>query len=134
MKEEIAMYTLRAYIATLGGGCFLTRKLNTAIGLARAQMHFSLLQGDVASANRCLINEAYNYIHLGFFDKALFIIRKVLKNAKKDEDFELVAIARSARLFCKRVRQAAAQDVGQDETTDELYRVRIFKKGEGKKS
>ena len=77
---------------------------------------------------RCRVNEAYNYVHAGNFGVALSILREVIALGKFDGDTLLLAVARSARLFCKRVRRASEKFElgmeGENVEGDELYRIR----------
>ena len=91
------------------------------------QRRVALLLNDEGLALRCEINEAYSYIHSGYFVNALSIIRRILKTAKQNNDLGLVAVCRSARLFCKRVRKVNIKNdlVKLEDTFDELHRIRI---------
>jgi len=77
---------------------------------------------------RCRVNEAYNHIHYANFSIALTIIRGVIQSGKDRGDHGLLAMARSARLFCKRVRRASVRFKlgveGEDISGDELFRIR----------
>ena len=103
---RIRLISLNAYIATLGGGYFLCRKLETAVALARQQCKVALALGDLTLAGQCNVNEAYNYIFAGKIDEALSIIRSVSSCAKVRDDLILIAVCRAARIFGKRVRKA----------------------------
>jgi len=106
----IQMQSLAAFLATLGGGYFLCRYLGIAVNLARQQRAVALAMGDYESADRCTINEAYNYIYAGFFQKALSILKKVRLIALERRDEVTVKSCDSAKLFCRRVRKVAKCD------------------------
>ena len=91
------------------------------------QRRVALMLNDEGLALRCEINEAYSYIHSGYFEDALAIIRRILRTAKENGDYGLIAVCRSARLFCKRVRKVNVKDdnVKLEDTYDELHRIRI---------
>ena len=103
---RIRLISLNAYIATLGGGYFLCRKLETARILARQQRMVACALGDFTLAGQCTVNEAYNYIFAGKISEALAMINSVSNDAKIRNDMLLLAVCRAARLFAKRVRKA----------------------------
>jgi hypothetical protein len=112
---RIKLQTLNAVVATLGGGYFLCRHLSTAVALARYQRGIALRLNDAHLALHCTVNEAYNYIHAGQFNAALLLIRTVMNQAKRNDDTLLYNVARAARVFAKRVRQANLRE-GTDST------------------
>jgi hypothetical protein len=105
----LQLQSLSAFLATLGGGYFLCRQLATAAVLARRQRQLALLLGDYETADKCTINEAYNYVHAGFFAHALRLIRSVRKSvlARNQEvggPKLILSMCASAKLFCRRVK------------------------------
>ena len=87
----------------MGGGYFLCRYLSTAVACARYQRRVALAMGDIVLADKCTINEAYNYIHFGHILYALKLLRHVLQNNK---DSITISMCKSAILFAKRVYKA----------------------------
>lgn len=122
----IQMITLSAWIATLGGGYFLCRHLETAIHLARQQRAIALWMGDVSTADKCTLNEAFNYIHAGGFIIAMEKIKAVTASCKARNDVLTLNMCWSAKLFLKRVRKASKLE-SDNETNDDYQRIRIFK-------
>jgi len=106
----IQMQSISAFLATLGGGYFLCRYLGIAVNLARQQRAVALAMGDHESADRCSINEAYNYIYAGYFKTALSLLKKVRSSALERHDEVTVKSCDSAKLFCRRVRKVAMCD------------------------
>jgi hypothetical protein len=135
----IKLQTLNAFIATMGGGYFLCRYLNTAIKLARYQRLVALALDDVPLAMKCTINEAYNYIHAGQIDRAKRLIRKTWKQAKERASNEkkeshcnddavmtvagsdsmnvILGMCRSALWFAKGVERAGLKEDTMEEVT-----------------
>lgn len=104
---RIRLTSLNAYVATLGGGYFLCRRLEIAISLAKRQRSIALALNDYTLAGQCSVNEAYNFIFAGKIDHALRLIRTVAEDAKARNDELLPAVCRAAKLFARRVRHAA---------------------------
>lgn len=102
----LRLISLNAYIATLGGGYFLCRKLETAVMLAKQQRRVALALGDFSLAGQCTVNEAYNFIFAGHIEKALCLILTVTSDAKERNDELLLAKCKAARVFARRVRKA----------------------------
>ena len=135
-EHQMIMYqSLAAWFSTLGGGHFFCRHLSTAVGLARLQRRVALLMGDYNMAYKCTINEAYSYIYAGMFEMALKTIDSVGPlNQQVDIhplDSVIVNMCKSARLFCKRVRNASkklASSKTQQEamTFDDYQRIRVI--------
>jgi hypothetical protein len=127
--ELIQAQSLAAYFATLGGGFFLCRHLQTALALAKQQQRMAAFLGDTAMYYRCLINQAYNYIYAGHFGVANKIIRKVQTAAEgmRPGDDVLILMCSSALLFSKRVRKARQTPATEQSlmTKDDLYRIRM---------
>lgn len=129
----LQLQSLSAFLATLGGGYFLCRQLATAAVLARRQRHLALLLGDYETADKCTINEAYNYVHAGYFAHALRLIRFVRKtvlarNKEIGGRKVILSMCASAKLFCRRVKafreQLAPMNVV-SLTSDDYQRIRI---------
>ena len=117
-NKLIRLGSLNAYIATLGGGYFLCRYLETAILLARYQRKVALALNDEHLAGQCTVNEAYNYIFAGEIDIALKLIKTVEKNALVRNDELLESICKAAKQFAKRVRNAGkfVEQIGKGES------------------
>lgn len=129
-----------AWISTLGGGYFLCRHLETAIWLARQQRWLALWMGNTDMADRCTLNEAFNYIHAGQFHTALRMVRRVQQglsptnnNQKKrrretPQTQQTLRMCDAAILFLQRVRRAAKhQNHDTHQTMDDYQRIRIVK-------
>lgn len=123
----LQMQTLSAYYATLGGGYFLCRRLSTAIGLARRQRQVATWMGDTAMADRCTLNESYNYLHAGQFDVAFAMLKALKASARARQDVVLWNMCKSARLLGKRMKRAGKQG-GADWNVDDYQRIRIVGK------
>jgi hypothetical protein len=133
--EFMQAQSLAAYFATLGGGFFLCRHLQTALTLARQQQRMAVFLGDTGMYYRCLINQAYNYIYAGHFKVANTLIKQVRAAAtattSRKRDDVLIQMCASARLFSKRVRKARQTPVTKEQqqqslmTNDDLYRIRM---------
>jgi hypothetical protein len=150
----IKLQTLNAFIATMGGGYFLCRYLNTAVKLARYQRRIALALDDVQLAMKCTINEAYNYIHAGEIGLAKRLIRRTWKQAKERAFQEkinvwnrdssssmdvVLGMCRSALWFAKAVERAglreeeldmtssttSSSEVHRQATRDDFLRIRI---------
>jgi len=125
----IQMQSMIAWISTLGGGYFLCRHLETAVRMARQQRYLALWLGDEKMADRCTLNEAFNYIHAGQFEVALRLIRAVKRSSEQRDDDLTVRMCQSALLFCHRVRTANKHETEHgnrnDTTTDDFQRIRI---------
>jgi len=117
-NKLIRLGSLNAYIATLGGGYFLCRYLETAILLARYQRKVALALNDEHLAGQCTVNEAYNYIFAGEIDIALKLIKTVERNALVRNDELLESICKAAKQFAKRVRNAGkfVEQIGKEES------------------
>mmetsp|Transcript_16881 Transcript_16881/g.23892 ORF Transcript_16881/g.23892 Transcript_16881/m.23892 type:complete len:466 (+) Transcript_16881:182-1579(+) len=115
---QIRLQTLNAYIATLGGGYFLCRYLSTAVNLARYQRCVALALGDHSLADKCTINEAYNYIHAGRIPQAIHLIQNVMSSSKNRNDSLVLSMSRSALWFAKKVEKASLYDHGSNVVRD----------------
>lgn len=128
----ITLQTLSAWIATLGGGYFLCRHLSTAVQLARQQRSLALFMGDYDTADKCTLNEAFNYIHAGMFPLAKILIRQVYHQAsteRRQDAVTLINMAKAAALFLRRVRRTALLErKAKDEVVDDYLRIRIVRK------
>jgi len=136
-EHRMILYqSLAAWFSTLGGGHFFCRHLATAVRLAKWQRHVALLMGDYSMAYKCTINEAYSYIYAGMFRKALKTLDMVaILNKRVDIhplDSVIVNMCHSARLFCKRVRNASLKLEGnrteqEAKTFDDYQRIRVVR-------
>lgn len=123
----LQMQTLSAYYATLGGGYFLCRKLSTAIQLARRQRWVATWMGDYAMADRCTLNESYNYLHAGQFDVAFAMLKTLKVSARVRNDVVLWKMCKSARLLGKRMKRAGKRG-GAESNIDDYQRIRFLDK------
>jgi hypothetical protein len=121
------MVTLNAWISTLGGGYFLCRHLETAVYMARKQRTLAVWMGDASTADKCTLNEAFNFIHTGSFSIAMTMIKAVELSSEARGDTLVINMCSSAKLFLKRVRRAAKFEGESDETKDDYQRIRIVK-------
>lgn len=125
----LQMQTLSAYFATLGGGFFLCRRLSTAIQLARRQRWVATWMGDHAMADRCTLNEAYNYLHAGQFHVAFAMLKALKASARARNDIVLFNMCKSARLLGKRMKRAGKRGANAARNTvDDYQRIRIVGK------
>lgn len=121
--------TLSAWYATLGGGYFLCRQLSTAALLARRQRHVAEWMSDWAMADRCTLNEAYNYLYAGHFEVAFQMLNKLRTSAREREDVVLYNMTKSAYLFGKRMKRAGKRHTtATASTVDDYQRIRIVKR------
>jgi hypothetical protein len=121
----LTLQSLSAWIATLGGGYFLCRHLATAVRMARQQRALALWMCDYDTADRCTLNEAFNYIHSGQFRVARRLIRAVQQSSTQRNDTLTLRMVHSATLFLHRVKQAAKFAREKDDTIDDYQRIRI---------
>jgi len=124
----LQMQTLSAYYATLGGGYFLCRRLSTAIWLARQQRQIATWMGDYAMADRCTLNESYNYLHAGHFDVAFAMLKTLKASARARNDVVLFNMCKSARLLGKRMKRAGKRGTDAESNVDDYQRIRIVGK------
>lgn len=115
----IQAQSVSGYIATLGGGFFLCHHFQTAILLARQQQRMALFLNDESMYYTCFVHQAYSNIYAGKFRTAIKILRQVLQairpSTKAPSSYlVLVKMCLSARLFCKRMRQASQAGVSRN--------------------
>lgn len=121
--------TLAAWYATLGGGYFLCHRLSTAVQLARRQRQVAEWMGDEGMADRCTLNEAYNYLHAGHFRIAFFMLKALQASAQARHDAVLWTMCKSARLFGRRMRRAGKRLTSEASSLDDDYmRIRIVER------
>ena len=121
--------TLAAWYATLGGGYFLCHRLSTAIQLARRQRRVAEWMGDEGMADRCTLNEVYNYLHAGHFRIAFSMLKALQASAQVRQDAVLWAMCKTARLFGRRMRRAGKRLTSQASSVDDDYqRIRIVER------
>jgi predicted small secreted protein len=121
--------TLAAWYATLGGGYFLCHRLSTAIQLARRQRRVAEWMGDEGMADRCTLNEVYNYLHAGHFRIAFSMLKALQASAQVRQDAVLWAMCNTARLFGRRMRRAGKRLTSQASSVDDDYqRIRIVER------
>lgn len=131
----IRAQSVAGLISTLGGGYFMTRRLQTANALAREQQRIAVLLGNKEMYYKCIINQAYNEIYGGRFKLAKFHILQVwmaLANEKHfDEKLVLQNMCKSAMLFRQRVRKSNRQiptDGGKgSRMVDDFSRIRVVR-------
>lgn len=108
--DLIRAQSVAGLISTLGGGYFMTRRLQTANMLAREQQRIALMLGNKEMYYKCTINQAYNEIYAGRFKAARLHILQVWAALAKEKHFDekvvLQNMCKSAMLFRKRVRDA----------------------------
>jgi hypothetical protein len=122
----LTLQSLSAWIATLGGGYFLCRHLKTAVRMARQQRALAIWMFDYDTADRCTLNEAFNYIHAGQFRLARRLIRAVQESSRQRNDTLTLRMVHSARLFLHRVKRSAKFFAREkDDTVDDYQRIRI---------
>ena len=121
----LTLQSLSAWIATLGGGYFLCRHLGTAVVLARKQRSLALWMGDYETADRCTLNEAFNYIHAGMFRIARRMINAVRETTTRRNDTLTLRMVMAATLFLSRVKRAHKFAREKDDTIDDYQRIRI---------
>ena len=106
--DLIRAQSMAGLISTLGGGYFMTRRLQTANTLAREQQRIARILGNKEMYYKCIINQAYNEIYGGHFKLAKFHIWQAwiaLANEKHfDDKVVLQNMCKSAMLFRRRVR------------------------------
>jgi hypothetical protein len=111
--DLIRAQSIAGLYSTLGGGYFMTRRLQTATALARQQQRIAMLLGDKEMYYKCDINQAYSAIHSGHFGRAKRLIVQVwtaLAHERRfDEKEVLQKMCQSAMLFRKRVRQVSLE-------------------------
>lgn len=134
-NSMIRLISLNAFIATLGGGYHLCRRLDTAIYLARYQRRIALQLEDLNLAGKCTVNEAYNFIHAGYIEKARLMIQFVRRDAVLRKDKELISMCDAATKFAERVFHTTTfrKEVfdGWTKTNDDWQRVRITRRIHG---
>jgi hypothetical protein len=110
-RALIRAQSMAGYFATLGGGYFMCHHWQTAVRLAQHQQAMAYILGDTSMMYKCVLNQAYNYIHAGRFRRAHRWIRYVYDQVR-DKDTVLTNMCKSAHLFARRVRQLNATSLG----------------------
>jgi hypothetical protein len=109
----IRAQSMAGLYSTLGGGYFMTRRLQTATKLAQEQMRLALVLGNREMYYKCIINQAYSEIYRGKFQTAKrHIVRAWIGLAYEkhfDEKMVLQNMCKSAMWFRKQVRTIAHQ-------------------------
>jgi len=124
----LSLQCLSAYLATLGGGYFLCWHLENALKLAKYQRSLAVWMGDEATADKCTLNEAFNYIHFGLFTVAQKRIRTVQASASKRKDNSTLRIVEAAIIFLRRMKRLAKfERKMSNPTIDNFQRIRIVK-------
>mmetsp|Transcript_30804 Transcript_30804/g.46729 ORF Transcript_30804/g.46729 Transcript_30804/m.46729 type:complete len:282 (+) Transcript_30804:44-889(+) len=122
----LSLQCLSAYLATLGGGYFLCWQLESALKLAKYQRSLALWMGDEATADKCTLNEAFNYMHSGLFNMAQRRICAVEASAKKRKDDSTLRIVQAATIFLQRMKVFARLEKKMiHPTINNFQRVRI---------
>ena len=97
LADYKSLMATSAYLSTLGGGWFMTRKVSNAQAMARRQLHVARLLGDNRLILACQIHLVYSQIQLGQFAQASDALAEqmhVARNVLSDE--KLVSIVQSA--------------------------------------
>lgn len=131
--DRIRAQSVAGFYSTLGGGFFMTRRLQTANALAREQQRIALILGNKEMYYKCTINQAYNCIYGGHFQQARHLILQAwiaLAHEKYfDDKLVLQNMCRSAMLFRKRVRAASRHipvyNGGDSSMVDDFSRIRV---------
>lgn len=145
----IRAVSLNGYVSTLGGGFFLCHHFRTAIHLAMRQMQLALFLDRPDLYLACCINVAYSHLYAGHFTKArkiLVAVEMALRrstmtgdsgNVADNNDYTyrptLLAMCKSAKLQCQRMKKAAAvlsstiqpQSGSSSATVDDFLRIRV---------
>lgn len=106
----------------------MCRRLSTAIQLARQQRAVARWMGDDAMADRCTLNETYNYLHAGQFDVAFAMLKVLKASARARHDVVLWKMCKSARLLGRRMKRAGKQVADAESNVDDYQRIRIVGK------
>ena len=86
-----------AYLSTLGGGWFMTRKVGNAQRMARRQLKVATLLGDARLVLACQIHLVYSQIQLGRFEAARKILIEQMRVARDElGDSTLISVVQSA--------------------------------------
>lgn len=132
--DRIRAQSVAGFYSTLGGGYFMTRRLQTATALAREQQRIAVVLGNKEMYYKCTINQAYNHIYAGNFKRARQLIVQAwiaLAHEKHfDEKVILQNMCYSAMLFRKRVRMASRQipaliNEASSRLVDDFSRIRV---------
>lgn len=128
--DLIRAQSIAGLYSTLGGGYFMTRRLQTANTLAREQKRIALLLGNKEMYYKCTINQAYNEIYAGRFKSARMHILQVWVALAHEKHFDekqvLQNMCKSAMLFRRRVREARRMvPKGNCRLVDDFSRIRV---------
>jgi len=85
-----------------------------------------LLIGDKVTADRCTLNEAFNYIHSGFFAMARTKILQVRVSAIKRKDKSTLSMVQTATVFLRRVKRVVRTERnGNSRPCDNFQRIQV---------
>ena len=79
-------------------------------------------------ADRCTLNEAYNYLHAGQFPIAFAMLKVLKASARARQDVVLWKMCNSAQLLGKRMRRAGKHVADAESNIDDYQRIRIVGK------
>ncbi len=149
VSEYKSLQITSAYLSTMGGGWFMTRKVGNAQRMARRQLLVAVRLGDPAMVLACRIHLVYSQIQLGQFARARATLAEQMR-VVRDElrgDPKLVSLVQSAMHHNERaaalVREKGLAPVliGQADDTsrrgaksnleDEFYRYRVVIEQDG---
>ena len=130
--DLIQKQSIAGYYSTLGGGYFMTRRLQTARTLAQEQKRVALVLGNKEMYYKCTINQAYSEIYGGHFKTARLHILQVwialAQEAPFDEKEVLQNMCRSAMWFRQQVRDArrhVTRQPAECRLVDDFSRIRV---------
>lgn len=133
-----SLLTASAYLSTLGGGWFMTRRVGNAQVMAREQLKIARSLGDHRLEVVCHVHLVYSDIQLGRFDQARSLLDELLKVARfKLHDEKLASIVSSAIHYndhaAETVRRKRLEPVhvgkntsGEGNLKDDFYRLRVI--------
>ena len=128
--DRIQKQSIAGLYSTLGGGYFMTRRLQTANTLAARQKRIAAVLGNKEMYYKCTINQAYSEIYRGRFRMARIHILQVwvalAHETQFDEKQVLQNMCRSCMWFRKQVRDARRHVApGVSRLVDDFSRIRV---------
>jgi hypothetical protein len=143
-RTRLSLRSRLAWTSTLGGGHFGCRQFLMAIVMARHQRAVALSLGDVTTANKCLLHEAYNHMYAGNFRHAQRLLRylkayiqnvdnwkpstghKISCYDTSDESVVFARMVLAAISFLRQIKIAGKYDSSfNDATVDDFQRIKI---------
>lgn len=104
-NRAVQLASMNAYISTLGGGAFLTRRITYAMELAKRQMAVAVAMGDPGLVARCHVHLAYCWIQTGNFGRAMRSLTQLEVLGLRLGDATLLSMVAAARRYCRRTYQ-----------------------------